>query len=114
MAIDGNPPRTLQWGELAPYLDMANLPTRDMGRTWLLNDFSGLECASPMAIRWLRGLPASKTPRLAYVDFLQENQVDWGGRRNPSCCVLKHPVDIRTRILPCSERPRPAVSRYKA
>jgi type I restriction enzyme S subunit len=77
--IEVNPTRSLRKGAVAPYLDMANMPTR--GHT--PNEVIDRPFGSGM--RFVNGdtLVARITPCLengktAYVDFLQDRQVGWG------------------------------------
>jgi len=77
--IDVNPTRTLSRGEIAPYLDMANMPTRGHSPA------AEVETAHLAQDAFLNGdtLVARITPCLengktAYVDFLKEDQVAWG------------------------------------
>jgi type I restriction enzyme S subunit len=77
--IEVNPPRTLRKGMLAPYLDMANMPTR--GHT----PDAVIERPFGSGMRFMNGdtLVARITPCLengkaAYVDFLGDGQVGWG------------------------------------
>ncbi len=78
-AIEVNPARSLRKGDVAPYLDMANMPTR--GHT------PGIVVARAFGsgMRYVNGdtLVARITPCLengktAFVDFLEEGQVGWG------------------------------------
>lgn len=77
--IEVNSPRTLRKGMLAPYLDMANMPTRGHTPDVVIDrPFSS-------GMRFMNGdtLVARITPCLengktAYVDFLRDGQVGWG------------------------------------
>ena len=78
-AIDVNPTRALQKGEIAPYLDMANMPTRGHSPDAVIDRPFG------SGMRFVNGdtLVARITPCLengktAYVDFLGDGQVGWG------------------------------------
>ncbi len=78
-AIEVNPTRSLRKGEPAPYLDMANMPTR--GHT----PDDVVERTFGSGMRFINGdtLVARITPCLengktAFVDFLKEGQVGWG------------------------------------
>ena len=78
-AIEVNPTRTLRKGDIAPYLDMANMPTK--GHT----PDSVVDRAFGSGMRFMNGdtLVARITPCLengktAFVDFLAEGQVGWG------------------------------------
>lgn len=77
--IDVNPARPLRKGTVAPYLDMANMPTRGHAP----NDVTLRPFGSGM--RFMNGdtLVARITPCLengktAFVDFLKEGEVAWG------------------------------------
>ncbi|MCC7196388.1 MAG: restriction endonuclease subunit S [Gemmatimonadaceae bacterium] len=77
--VDVNPTRALRKGVVAPYLDMANMPTHGHSA----DDVVGREFGSGM--RFISGdtLVARITPCLengktAFVDFLQDGQVGWG------------------------------------
>lgn len=78
-AIEVNPTRSLRRGEVAPYLDMANMPTRGHSPDEVLNRPFG------SGMRFVNGdtLVARITPCLengktAYVDFLEDGQIGWG------------------------------------
>ncbi len=78
-AIEVNPARSLRKGTAAPYLDMANMPTR--GHT----PDDVVERVFGSGMRFINGdtLVARITPCLengktAFVDFLKEGQVGWG------------------------------------
>ena len=77
--IKVNPTRSLRKGEVAPYLDMANMPTR--GHT------PGCVVDRPFGsgMRFMNGdtLVARITPclengKVAFVDFLKDGQIGWG------------------------------------
>lgn len=77
--IEINPARSLRKGEVAPYLDMASMPTRGHSPEVLVDRPVG------SGTRFVNGdtLVARITPCLengktAYVDFLDEGQVGWG------------------------------------
>jgi type I restriction enzyme S subunit len=77
--IDVNPPRPLRKGEVAPYLDMANMPTRGHAPDVVIDRPFG------SGMRFVNGdtLVARITPCLengktAFVDFLPHGQVGWG------------------------------------
>lgn len=77
--IDINPPRPLKKGAVAPYLDMANMPTRGHSPDDVVLRLFG------SGKRFVNGdtLVARITPCLengktAYVDFLRETEVGWG------------------------------------
>jgi type I restriction enzyme S subunit len=77
--VDVNPTRALRKGVVAPYLDMANMPTRGHSADEVVDRAFG------SGMRFIKGdtLVARITPCLengktAFVDFLQEGQVGWG------------------------------------
>ena len=77
--MEVNPTRRLRRGEVAPYLDMANMPTRGHAPDAVIDRAFG------SGMRFMNGdtLVARITPCLengktAYVDFLQDGQVGWG------------------------------------
>jgi len=77
--IEVNPTRVLRKGEVAPYLDMANMPTRCHTPDVVVERPFG------SGMRFMNGdtLVARITPCLengktAYVDFLEDGQVGWG------------------------------------
>src|SRR5690606_25511065 len=80
--IEVNPRRTLRKGDVAPYLDMANMPTRGHSPSEVvLRPFGS-------GTRFINGdtLVARITPCLengktAFVDFLDEGQVGWGSTK---------------------------------
>jgi len=78
-AIEVNPKRSLRKGQIAPYLDMASMPTRGHAPS----DIADREFGS--GVRFTNGdtLMARITPCLengktAFVDFLKDGQVGWG------------------------------------
>jgi type I restriction enzyme S subunit len=77
--IEVNPARPLRKDEVAPYLDMANMPTRGHAADDVIDRPFG------SGMRFMNGdtLVARITPCLengktAYVDFLQDDQIGWG------------------------------------
>ncbi len=77
--IEVNPSRPLRKGQIAPYLDMANMPTRGHAPDEVIERPFG------SGMRFINGdtLVARITPCLengktAFVDFLQDGQVGWG------------------------------------
>ena len=78
-AIEVNPKRSLREGKIAPYLDMASMPTRGHAPTDVADRAFG------SGMRFINGdtLVARITPCLengktAFVDFLKDGQVGWG------------------------------------
>jgi len=77
--VDVNPPRSLRKGAMAPYLDMANMPTSGHSADQVVEREFG------SGMRFINGdtLVARITPCLengktAFVDFLVDGQVGWG------------------------------------
>ncbi len=77
--IEINPRRSLRKGEIAPYLDMANMPTKGHVPHAVVDRQFG------SGMRFINGdtLVARITPCLengktAYVDFLQHDEIGWG------------------------------------
>ena len=77
--IEVNPKRSLQRGESAPYLDMANMPT--MGHvpdTVIDRPFgSGMRFANGDTLI-ARITPCLENGKTAYVDFLRDGKIGWG------------------------------------
>ena len=78
-AIEVNPTRQLKKGDVAPYLDMANMPTR--GHT----PDEVIARAFGSGMRFINGdtllariTPCLENGKAAYVDFLEDGQVGWG------------------------------------
>jgi type I restriction enzyme S subunit len=74
-----NPPRPLRRGQIAPYLDMANMPTR--GHT----PDSVIPRPFGSGTRFINGdtllariTPCLENGKTAFVDFLQDGEVGWG------------------------------------
>lgn len=100
--IDLNPSRRLLPGTSAPYLDMANMPTRGHS----ISEVSERRYSS--GARFVNGdtLVARITPCLengktAYVDFLQEGQVGWG---STEYIVLRPKPPLPTEYAYCLAR----------
>jgi len=101
-AIAVNPYRTLRRGELAPYLDMSNMPTRAHSPDDVVQRPFG------SGMRFVNGdtLVARITPCLengktAYVDFLAEGQVGWG---STEYIVLRPKPPLPTEFAYCLAR----------
>lgn len=77
--IDVNPPRTLRKGELAPYLDMANMPTRGhMPDQWIDRPFgSGMRFVNGDTLV-ARITPCLENGKTAFVTFLSDGNTGWG------------------------------------
>ena len=77
--IEVNPPRPLRRGELAPYLDMANMPTKGHTPERVADRpfGSGMRFANGDTLL-ARITPCLENGKTAYVDFLKEDQIGWG------------------------------------
>ncbi|TYO98701.1 type I restriction enzyme S subunit [Geothermobacter ehrlichii] len=77
--IDVNPPRKLTKGRVAPYLDMANMPTQGHSPDVVI------ERSFTSGMRFINGdtllariTPCLENGKTAFVDFLNDGQVGWG------------------------------------
>ena len=77
--IEVNPPRSLRRREVAPYLDMANMPTRGhVPDTVIDRPFgSGMRFTNGDTLV-ARITPCLENGKTAYVDFLSPDQIGWG------------------------------------
>jgi type I restriction enzyme S subunit len=77
--IDVNPPRSLHSGCVAPYLDMANMPTRGHAPDGVVDrEFgSGMRFTNGDTLV-ARITPCLENGKTAFVDFLEEGQIGWG------------------------------------
>ncbi|NVK73214.1 MAG: restriction endonuclease subunit S [Oceanospirillaceae bacterium] len=77
--IEFNPKRTLRKGELAPYLDMKNVPTQGhlAEDVYLREMKSGTKFINGDTLL-ARITPCLENGKTAYVDFLEVGQVAWG------------------------------------
>lgn len=74
-----NPPRSLRQGNVAPYLDMANMPTQGhRAIEWIDRPFgSGTRFMNGDTLL-ARITPCLENGKTAFVDFLEDGQVGWG------------------------------------
>lgn len=74
-----NPPRTLRKGEVAPYLDMSNMPTQGHApTTWVRREVgSGMRFINGDTLV-ARITPCLENGKTAFVDFLADDEVAWG------------------------------------
>jgi type I restriction enzyme S subunit len=100
--IDVNPTRALRKGAIAPYLDMANMPTRGHSPDAVIDRPFG------SGMRFVNGdtLVARITPCLengktAFVDFLESGQVGWG---STEYIVLRPKLPLPTEFAYCLAR----------
>lgn len=103
--IDVNPPRPLRKGAVAPYLDMANMPTRGHSAQSIVDRAFG------SGTRFVNGdtLVARITPCLengktAFVDILEPEQVGWG---STEYIVLRPKAHIPPEFAYCLARSDP-------
>jgi type I restriction enzyme S subunit len=78
-AIEVNPSRPLKKGTLAPYLDMAHMPTTGhVPDRWVWREYgSGMRfCNGDTLVA--RITPCLENGKTAYVDFLEADQIGWG------------------------------------
>lgn len=77
--IEVNPRISLRKGDLAPYLDMKNMPTQGhRAIEWVERPFgSGIKFANGDTLL-ARITPCLENGKTAYVDFLKAGQVGWG------------------------------------
>ena len=92
--IEVNPKRLLRKGEIAPYLDMANMPTAGH-----IPD-SVIDRAFGSGMRFINGdallariTPCLENGKTAFVDFLKDGEVGWG---STEYIVLRprHPLPV--------------------
>ncbi|MBI2842373.1 MAG: restriction endonuclease subunit S [Armatimonadetes bacterium] len=78
-AVDINPPRLLSRGALAPYLDMAGMPTQGPSpESWMMREVgSGMKFINGDTLV-ARITPCLENGKTAYVDFLADGEVGWG------------------------------------
>jgi type I restriction enzyme S subunit len=77
--IEANPSRSLSKSQLAPYLEMKNMPT-DLARPleWQDREYkSGMRFINGDVLL-ARITPCLENGKTAYVDFLEDEQVGWG------------------------------------
>ena len=77
--IEVNPPRSLRKGEVAPYLDMANMPTRGHAPDTVIDRpfGSGMRFTNGDTLV-ARITPCLENGKTAYVDFLGHDRIGWG------------------------------------
>jgi type I restriction enzyme S subunit len=77
--VEVNPSRSLKKGDIAPYLDMANMPTQGhRGIEWVERPFgSGTKFINGDTLL-ARITPCLENGKTAFVDFLKDGQVGWG------------------------------------
>ena len=100
--INVNPKRSLLRGEIAPYLPMANMPTR--GHTPDFVDVrpfgSGMRFSNGDTLL-ARITPCLENGKTAYVDFLRDNEVGWG---STEYIVMKPQPQLPSQFAYCLAR----------
>ena len=83
--VEVNPPRSLKRGEIAPYLDMANMPTRGHAPDSVVRRpfGSGMRFANGDTLV-ARITPCLENGKTAYVDFLREDEKSGGAQPSTS------------------------------
>ncbi len=77
--IEVNPSRSLKKGDIAPYLDMANMPTqRHRALQWIDRPFSSGSKFVNGDTLLARITPCLENGKTAFVDFLKNGQTGWG------------------------------------
>ena len=77
--IEINPPRPLRKGTIAPYVDMASMPTKGHAPDKVVDRLFG------SGMRFVNGdtllariTPCLENGKMAFVDFLEDGQIGWG------------------------------------
>ncbi|MES2209274.1 MAG: restriction endonuclease subunit S [Chloroflexota bacterium] len=97
-----NPPRSLRKGVVAPYLDMANMPTRGHSPDAVVDRpfGSGMRFQNGDTLV-ARITPCLENGKTAYVDFLEPGQVGWG---STEYIVLRAEPPLPTEYAYCLAR----------
>lgn len=100
--IDVNPPRSLRKGTVAPYLDMASMPTRGhVPEAVTTRPFgSGMRFINGDTLV-ARITPCLENGKTAYVDFLNNGEVGWG---STEYIVLRPKPPLPTEFAYCLAR----------
>jgi len=100
--IDVNPTRSLRKGDVAPYLDMANMPTRGHTPDVVIHRpfGSGMRFMSGDTLV-ARITPCLENGKTAYVDFLKPGEVGWG---STEYIVLRPRSPLPTEFAYCLAR----------
>ena len=103
--IDVNPTRSLRKGAIAPYLDMANMPTRghSAGEVMEREFGSGMRFVNGDTLV-ARITPCLENGKTAFVDFLEEGQVGWG---STEYIVLRPKPPLPNEFAYCLARSEP-------
>ncbi len=77
--LEINPPRQIRKGNVAPYLDMAGMPTQGHSPvSWIDREFSsGMKFKNGDTLV-ARITPCLENGKTAYVDFLKDEEIGWG------------------------------------
>jgi len=85
-----NPSRTLRRGEIAPYLDMSNVPTAGPSVLDIAGRPLGSGCKFVNGDTLLAKItPCLENGKTAFVDFLEPNEVGWGSTE----LIILTPID---------------------
>ena len=77
--VDFNPSRRLQKDQIAPYLDMGNMPTTSArALEWFDRPFNSGSRFKNGDVLLARITPCLENGKTAYVDFLASDQIGWG------------------------------------
>jgi type I restriction enzyme S subunit len=100
--IDVNPTRALRKGDVAPYLDMANMPTRGHSPDVVIDRpfASGMRFVNGDTLV-ARITPCLENGKTAYVDFLEEGQIGWG---STEYIVFRSKAPVPTEYAYCLAR----------
>ena len=100
--VDINPKRSLRRGQIAPYLPMANMPTRGhVPDSVDVRPFgSGMRFANGDTLV-ARITPCLENGKTAYVDFLPDNEVGWG---STEYIVLRPQLPLPNQFAYCLAR----------
>jgi type I restriction enzyme S subunit len=100
--INVNPTRTLRKGDVAPYLDMANMPIRSHSPDVVIKRpfSSGMRFMNGDTL-FARITPCLENGKTAYVDFLEEGQIGWG---STEYIVIRPKAPIPTEYAYCLAR----------
>jgi type I restriction enzyme S subunit len=96
-----NPARPLRKGDVAPYLDMANMPTKGHapGDVVYRPFGSGMRFVNGDTLV-ARITPCLENGKTAYVDFLEDGQVGWGSTEY----IVMRPKSLPTEFAYCLAR----------
>lgn len=111
--IEVNPTRSLRKGDVAPYLDMAKMPTRGHSANEVIDRLfgSGMRFVNADTLV-ARITPCLENGKTAYVDFLRDGQVGWG--QPSTLCFVRDRPCLRSSPTASREARSFASSQFKA